>query len=64
MAKANIKKTEGHTDNLLLGALQGKLAMIEEQIERQNAKTIIIIQTIMRLRPQASMNDYMPIIKE
>lgn len=38
--------------------------MIEEQIERQNLKTIIIIQTIMRLRPQASMDDYMPIIKQ
>jgi hypothetical protein len=44
-------------------ALKGKLEMVEEQIERQNAKTIIVIQAVMRMRPTASMDDYMSVIR-
>lgn len=62
LAQANIKKTD--SDSRLMGALQAKLAMIEEQLQKQNAKTITVIQTIVRLRPGSRMDDYMPIIKE
>jgi len=37
--------------------------MIEEEIERQNAKTIIVIEAVMRMRPTASMDDYMSVIR-
>lgn len=56
-------KAEGHSDGLVIEALRGKLALIEHNLAMQNAKTIIMIQTIMRLRHNASMDDYMPIIK-
>jgi hypothetical protein len=64
LAQTNIKKAEGHADNQLMNALHAKFNMIEEQIENQNAKTIIVIQAIMRLRPTASMDDYMLVIRE
>ena len=47
-----------------MNALQAKVTMIEEQLSRQNAKTILIIKTIIRLRPTASMDDYMAIVRQ
>lgn len=55
MAEANIKKVETHSDLQIVAALKGKLRAIEEELERQAIKTKIMIMTIMRLKPTASM---------
>lgn len=60
----NVKKAEGHADAQLMNALRVKLEMIEEQISIQNAKTIIIIKTLLRLKPSLHMEDYMMIIRK
>ena len=47
-----------------MNALKEKLELIQQQISRQNAKTIILIQTLLRLKPTASLEDYMMIIRK
>jgi hypothetical protein len=64
LAIANIRKAEAHADPRIASALQSKLENIETQLEHQSAKTKVVILTIMKLRSSASMEDYMPVVKE
>ena len=38
--------------------------MIEQQIERQGAKIVVITQALVRLKPNTNMEEYMAIIRE
>ena len=48
----------------VLESLENKLVGIEEQLQRQNTKTRLIILTLSRLRSTTSMDDFLPVIKE
>jgi len=55
LAEANIKKAEARNDTQIVNSLKAKLRSIEVEMENHNAKTKIVITTIMRLRPTATM---------
>ena len=61
---ANIKKMEEQKNMRVLESLENKLVGIEEQLQRQNTKTRLIILTLSRLRSTTSMDDFLPVIKE
>ena len=47
-----------------MNALKGKLSMIENQILMQDAKTVVLIKTLLRLKPSLKMDDYIMIIRK
>jgi hypothetical protein len=61
---ANIRKMEEQKNTRVLESLENKLNNIEEQLERENTKTRLIILTLSRLRSSTSMDDFLPVIKE
>jgi len=48
----------------LIDTLKGKIRAIDDQLDTQNSKSKLIITSISRLKPNASIDDYMPIIRE